>query len=235
MPLFLRNRNTRLREIMDDDNCDLQMLERTYQNFTVINKLLSGWERVFDEYIKPLCPDNSQTYSLLDIGFGGGDIPVLMHNLAKKHGIQLNITAIELDERALKYVQKQSFPVEINFRIVSEQTLIDEEKQFDFVISNHLMHHLTENELVTLMKNTSRLATKCIIFNDLSRSILAWMLFNFLTLFAFKNSFIRTDGLRSIRRSFTASELQLLSPNGWSARSLFPFRLLAICDKTEMA
>ena len=233
MPLFLRKRNTSLREMMDEANCDTILLENTYKNFTIINRLLSGWQHVFEKYIKHHCPDSDQTYTLLDIGFGGGDIPVMMHNLAKKHGIQLDITAIELDDRALDYVQKQSFPTDITFRCVSEKQLIEEGEQFDFVISNHLMHHLTKNELVSLMNNTSKLATKCVIFNDLSRNVVAWILFNLMTLFAFRNSFIRTDGLRSIRRSYTCSELRQFSPRGWKTHSLFPFRLLAVCDKTK--
>jgi len=53
-----------------------------------------------------------------------------------------------------------------------------------------------------------------------------------LTLFAFRNSYIRIDGLRSIRRSFTRNELKEIAPKDWSVAALFPFRLLAVCDKT---
>ena len=42
----------------------------------------------------------------------------------------------------------------------------------------------------------------------------------------FRGSFIRADGLTSIRRSYTAAELRAAAPPGWKVRPGFPFRNL---------
>jgi hypothetical protein len=43
-------------------------------------------------------------------------------------------------------------------------------------------------------------------------------------------TFIRVDGLRSIRRSFTVPELRDVLPGGWRAEAAAPHRVLAIRD-----
>ena len=43
---------------------------------------------------------------------------------------------------------------------------------------------------------------------------------------AARDSFLHSDGLLSIRRSYTASELEAVVPDGWQVRTQRPFRLL---------
>ncbi len=233
MPLFLRKRNTRLVEFMDRDDCDQELLKNTYRNFRNINQFLSGWRRLFRNQITPLCADSSKTYTLLDVGFGGGDIAFYLDHLARESGINLHITAIDPDPRAFEYVSGLDSSPNINFRQATETELIDEGKVFDFVVSNHLMHHLKPDELKTLLLNCRQLTKKRLLFNDLRRSDAAWVLFNGLTLFLFRNSYIRPDGLMSIRRSYTATELNKILPPAFRAASKPPFRLLVLFDQTE--
>jgi len=233
MPLFLKERNKAITELMDSPDCDVEKLHNTYRNFSIINRGLSGWRQIFYRHILPLCDDRSKTYSLLDIGFGGGDIPLLLHELASKNGVTLEILGIETDERALHYVGEKSFPKNITFRNCISTVLIEEGKTFDFVICNHVLHHLTAEEVYVLSEEAIQLCTKRCIFNDLRRSGIAYILFWFLTLIPFRNSFIRYDGLISIRRSYTPFEFSLLLSGGWRVKRLFAFRILAIYEKVS--
>jgi 2-polyprenyl-3-methyl-5-hydroxy-6-metoxy-1,4-benzoquinol methylase len=231
MPLFLTERNNSLTELMDDPDCDIDYLYNTYRHFSIINKSLSGWKHIFNRYILPECKNEERDYSLLDIGFGGGDIPLHLDQLAKKQGIELRITGIETDKRSLNYVSKQLFPTSISFRHQSLKEILESGERFDFVISNHLLHHLLADDVATLCNQSAAIARKKVLFNDLRRSALAWGLFNALTVFGFKKSFIRTDGLISIRKSFSKDELQQLAPSPYVVESLRPFRLLLYLEK----
>lgn len=233
MSLFLPERNTSLTELMDDPDCDEIQLGNTYRHFTKINRALSGWRNIFYRYILPECKKENRKYTLLDIGFGGGDIPLHLHKLAKKHGIDLQITGIETDERALNYVSELQIPESITFRHQALKEVVKAREHFDFVISNHLLHHLPEKEVDVLCQHSANLARKKVLFNDLRRSGIAWTLFNALTLVGFKESFIRTDGLISIRKSFTKTELQELAPAPFQVRNVAPFRLLLYLDKSK--
>jgi len=211
---------------MDDPNCDRAELFNTYRQFSVVNSLIAGWKRIYKSCLKPLMTDSERSYSLLDIGFGGGDIPLKLAEWAANDGIALDITAIETDQRAIEFVQQLSAPENVAFRYVSSTELMAENHRFDFVISNHLLHHLGDEELPRLLDEAKNLSTQKVIFNDIERSDLAYGLFKVLSRPIFRSSFITHDGLASIKRSFTLKELQDQTPEDWEVERLFPFRLL---------
>lgn len=226
MPLFLSDRDTDNTELMDDPTCDRQALINTYQQFGKVNPLISGWKRIYQNRIRPLFSVQPKGLTLLDIGFGGGDIPICMAKWARDNDINLQITAIETDPRAIDFVQTLDAPPNITFRHCSSTDLVQEGRQFDVVISNHLLHHLNNTVLQKLLEESKKLSTKKILFNDIERSDVGYLLFNLFSRPIFKSSFITQDGLTSIKRSYTKSELQQVVPEAWKVERLFPYRLL---------
>ena len=233
MLFFLAKRKPELVEYMDRNDCDLHKLKNTYRNFRLINRLLSGWKGIYKKEIKPLLEAQHGKTTLLDIGFGGGDIPLKLARWAETDGYNLRITAIETDKRAVDHVAGLSRPGNVEFRHCSTTDLIEEKQVYDIVISNHLIHHLKDTEIQKLLAECDQLASMKTLFNDIERNDIGFLLFSFFSIpFAF-NSFIRTDGLISIRRSFTHPELCKNLPPGWQAERLFPFRLLVKKEKAH--
>ncbi|MCG2589919.1 class I SAM-dependent methyltransferase [Rhodohalobacter sulfatireducens] len=228
MPLFLKERQEHLTEKMDQPDCDQALLFNTYQQFSTINRLISGWQRIYKKLIRPVLKDSSYPYSLLDIGCGGGDIINLIDRLAKKDGIKLQITGIEPDERAIRFLSEQKWPENISFKKSTSADLVQEGRLFDIVLSNHLMHHLKKPELSIICNDAEKLATQKIIFSDIERSDIGYISFKVAATPLFRKSFIVEDGLTSIKRSFRKDELQQALPRGWKVQRQFPFRLLAI-------
>lgn len=225
-------RNTDLQEKMDDPDSDRQKLFNTYSKFWLINRLITQWKRVYNQWLLPGM-ETGQTYTLLDIGFGGGDIAENMARWSLEDGIDLHITAIDTDHRALEYIEQQPTNNRITYRQVSLKSIAERRERFDFVISNHLLHHLDTEELPKLMETTRHITRQRVIFNDIHRHDLAYLSFGLLTLGWTRNSFIREDGLTSIRRSFTANELRSQVSGEWSVHTLFPFRLLLTYDASN--
>lgn len=226
MPLFLQHRDTEASELMDDPDCDHDALLNTYRQFQVINTLISRWKIIYKKHIRPDAGGMEQPYSLLDIGFGGGDIPKKIAEWAQKDGIKLNITGIETDERAYEFVQDGNFPASINFRLASSTELVKEGRRFDFVISNHLIHHLTGDNFYKVLEEARQLSKQKVLFTDIKRSDIGYMVFNVLSRPVFRSSFITNDGLTSIKRSYTYYELRQRAPGGWEVTRIFPYRLL---------
>jgi 2-polyprenyl-3-methyl-5-hydroxy-6-metoxy-1,4-benzoquinol methylase len=166
----------------------------------------------------------------LDIGCGGGDIIKLIDRLAKKDGIKIQITGIEPDKRAIQFLSDQTWPSNISFIKASSNDLVEEDRSFDIVISNHLVHHLKQHELKMICKHAEKLSSKKVIFNDIERSDIGYASFKVAATPLFRNSFIVEDGLTSIKRSFRKDELQQALPNGWEVQRQFLYRLLAIYD-----
>ena len=231
MPLFLSKRRPKLIEYMDREDCDPQLLENTYQQFATINLLLSQWKRIYRKELRPLMKEN-RTFTLLDIGFGGGDVPIKLYEWAKKDGIDLKITAIETDKRAYDFARKLNTPGQIIFKHTSTSELVSKSASFDFVISNHVLHHLTDDQTTHILEEAKSLASQKVIFNDIERSDVGFALFNTFARMIFRNSFIVADGLISIKRSYTKGELKEVIPEDWLVKRLFPFRLLLMYDKS---
>jgi 2-polyprenyl-3-methyl-5-hydroxy-6-metoxy-1,4-benzoquinol methylase len=223
----LKNRDNTLTERMDDPDCDPGKLSRTYAQFGTLNKLLSGWRGIFRTYIKPLAVQG-KTLQILDIGFGAGDIPLALSRMAASAGIKAEITAIDPDPRAQEFALSADFPSSIQFLNVDSSDPALQSNRYHVVISNHVIHHLTELQLTNICRDAEKLSDQLILFNDIERSRIGYILFSLIAPLFFRNSFIVEDGKTSIRRSYRQEELQKLAPEGWIVKRKFPFRLLMI-------
>jgi 2-polyprenyl-3-methyl-5-hydroxy-6-metoxy-1,4-benzoquinol methylase len=233
MALFLSQRNEQLTERMDDPSCDLEMLFNTYRQFTNINRLLAGWGRIYRTQIKPVIQNHGGRASLLDIGCGGGDIIRYLCKLCKADQFKVQFTGIDPDKRAHQFLSVQK-PIEnIQFLKHTSAELVKEKYHFDIVISNHLLHHLTESQMDAICNDAVLLAKEKIIFNDIERHPAGFAAFKTIAPLLFKNSFIVEDGLTSIRRSYKKNELEHALPHGWIVKRQFPFRLLAIYEPED--
>ncbi|MEX0686852.1 MAG: methyltransferase domain-containing protein [Balneolales bacterium] len=229
MPLVLRKRATNLSEQMDEADCDHEMLKNTYKQFRRMNPLISRWKLIYARFIKPEL-DANKINTMLDIGFGGGDILFSISKWAKKDGFKLKITGIDIAERALKYVHTLPNDPDIDFRLASLKSVRAANEKYDFVISNHLLHHLDTQYLSIMLGDLSEIAKKRVIFNDIERADFAYLGFLLFIGPFLRNSYARPDGLISIKRSYTKRELEKTVPPKWRIIKVFPFRLVLISD-----
>lgn len=218
----LRVRDTHARELMDDPGCDRVRLERTYRQFDVVNRLVSGWRRLYVSTLRPVLARSARP-TLLDVGFGGGDVPRHLAAWAARDGLGLQVTAIDPDPHALAYAGRLSGPV--RFRQASSTELAQAGERFDVVVSNHLLHHLTPGDLQQLLADSELLTDQLALHNDLRRSRVAHTTFGLVTRPWARSSFLHTDGTISIRRSYRAVELAGVRA-GWRVQPLHPYRLL---------
>lgn len=231
MPLILKNRNPNLIEWMDRLDCDKVLLFNTYRQFKTINKLLSGWDKIYRNYIKPHLLNSDKPASILDIGCGAGDILRYIRDLAEKDGFKLILTGIDPDPRALEFIEQQPKSEQFRFLPVRTEELIKEGRRFDIVISNHLLHHLNREELTAIAEDAAQLARRTVIFSDIERSDIGFAAFGLIAPLLFRKSYIVSDGLISIKKSYTKKELNREFPDPWIVQRQFPFRLLAILKK----
>jgi 2-polyprenyl-3-methyl-5-hydroxy-6-metoxy-1,4-benzoquinol methylase len=219
----LARRETTALELMDDPHCDPVLLGRTYAQFAVVNRLVSGWRRLYVSTLRPVLAASDRP-TLLDVGFGGGDIPRALARWARRDGIDLAVTAVDPDPRATTHVR--ALPDEgVEFRSASSADLVAEGRRFDVVVSNHLLHHLDDAALQRVLADSEQLARRLALHNDLRRSALAYRTYALATRPLAGSSFLHADGLLSIRRSHRPAELAGVRP-GWTVRAAPPFRLL---------
>ena len=224
---FLSEREPDLREKMDDPDCDINQLRNTYRYFYIVNKLVSGWNFLFRSEILPLLKSSRQPITILDVGCGGGDLSAWLWKLSDHYRQRLSITGVDIDERAISFAKQNFSHRPITFRTAHTSDLVADGEQYDLVISNHLLHHLSQNDLTQLIDDAEQLATRKVLFNDIERSKMAYYSFSVITRPFFPHSFIREDGLTSIRRSYRRKELVEELPSEWEVVRPFPFRITA--------
>ncbi|MFT4210606.1 MAG: methyltransferase domain-containing protein [Microbacterium sp.] len=224
----LRRRDVVLRELMDDPGCDPARLASTYERFGEVNRLVSGWGRVYRGILRPVLRDRPRAARVLDLGCGGGDVLARLAALAAADGIPAEWVGADPDPRAIAVAQRRASS-DVTFRCTDSTALTERGERFDVVLSNHVLHHLGDRELHRFAQDSLHLATGIVLHADIERSALAYGLYAVgITPFA-RGTFLRTDGLRSIRRSYRAGELAAaLAPSGrWTVSRPAPFRLLA--------
>ena len=219
------------RELMDDPDCDSAALDRTYRNFRLVNSVVAGWRPVYRRLLRPLL-SVSEPRTLLDVGSGGGDVPRALARWAARDGLRLRITAIDPDDRAHAFATRSPPMPGLAFRQATSSQLVAEGRRFDFVTSNHLLHHLTLDEFRAVLEDCERLGGR-VVHSDIRRSRLAYAAYSTVTWRLFPGSFIHDDGRASIRRSFTSDELRAVTPAGWRVQRQFPYRNLLVFDQPD--
>lgn len=231
MPLFLTERDRTSKEKMDDPDCDLQLLNNTYSQFSNVNRLLGRWPKIYKNWLLPVLSRNNDQSKILDIGCGGGDVLRFIKKLTEKDNLKVQYTGIDPDLRAIQFAKNNIENDSIRFLNISSNELVESGETFDIVTSNHLLHHLTEEALHSVCKDAGKLALRLVLFNDIERSDIGFAAFSVVSPILFRNSFISEDGITSIKRSYRQDELKHALPEGWQVKRLFPYRLLALLEK----
>lgn len=238
MTVDLSRRAVDARELMDDPHADEYMLGRTYERFPFVNAVVSRWRSVYRRDIRPLARE--KPLRILDVGAGGGDVSRAIAAWARRDSLSVEVTALDADPRAIRWARSRGATIEgsaVEYRCAYTGELADAGERFDVVISNHLLHHLSRDELAVVLRDCVRLVGDgdgdgdrgLVIHRDIERTRFAYRAFAAATWPFAKNlladSFIRADGLTSIRRAYTADELTSAAPPGWQVRRAFPARL----------
>lgn len=231
--MTLAVRAVELEELMDDPACDPDRLRATLRRFETINRLVSGWGVVYRTRLAPHLATLGRPARVLDLGSGGGDLLVRLAALARRDGLDVDWVGADPDPRGHEVAVARSAPANVSFECADAETLLERGDVFDAVISNHVLHHIGADAAAFLAR-TRALSRGLVLHSDIARSRLAYALYAVgITPFA-PGTFLRTDGLRSIRRSFTRDELRRAfdseDPGAWHVEAPVAFRLLAVAD-----
>ena len=199
-------------EFLDGHLEDADTLRGNLRDLKRVNRLTggAGLSRRAIAFLAP-GPD---PLTVLDVGTGAADIPVVLLAEAGREGRQVSVTATDSREEVLAAARAATPGLDeipgLKLEVADGRKLPYSDDTFDVVHSSMVLHHVDPTEAVAFLREMSRVARRGIVVNDLSRRpitfIGAWLMSHAFT----ANRFSRHDAPLSARRAYTLTEVYAL-------------------------
>ncbi|MES2779353.1 MAG: methyltransferase domain-containing protein [Bacteroidota bacterium] len=226
------NQRSPEKELMDADNIPQQDLFRNLFELERINTLLGG-HAVTIKGLEQLRLKKDRTYSILDIGSGGGDTLKHIARWARKQNYKFELTGVDLKADCIQYATTHCSEYrEINFIQDDYRNVVNGNQEYDIIITSLFCHHLSNTELSDLFFWGATHAKVGFIMNDLHRHPFAYYSIALLTKLFSKSYLVKNDAKLSVLRGFNKEELlHLLRPFAFQLKWKWAFRWLMVIRK----
>lgn len=204
------------KEIMDDLDAGGKLMEVTLKELKTINKLLGGNNVTTSSLEQIMSKYPQESYSIADIGCGGGDMIRVMDNWARRKKVSCQFIGIDANPNIITLAKNNL--LDIKNVIFQTQNVFDGEfleDKVDIVTCTLFTHHFTDEELLLLLSSFKKKAKLGVVINDLHRHPIAYYSIKILTGLFSNSTMVKNDGPLSVLRSFQKSELaKILETSG---------------------
>lgn len=213
-------------ELMDDPALDPETYHAVLGDLAKVNRITLAYRPTLDFLTRAV--GRRSHFTLLDVGFGDGDMSRAIARWASARGIVAELTGVDLNPGSKAAAEtKGSRGPPIRYLAGDYADLANE--RWDFVISSLVAHHMSHRELVSFLRFMERDARAGWFVNDLHRHGFAYLGFPLLAAAMGWHPIVRRDGQTSIARSYRPHEwrplLKEAGVEGARVRRRFPFRL----------
>ena len=190
-------------------------LEIDLENLVRINRNFGGHRLIRHFLRRWLKPGGS--YRVLDLCTASGDIPRLIVDFARLHGVTITVDAVDFQSATLEIARRHSggYP-EITFREADARTVEGEPHGYDLVICSLALHHFSEDDAERVLKRCRELGRGAVLAADLRRGWSAGLGVWLITEILYREPMTKYDARLSVRRAFSDAEfIGLAERAGW--------------------
>jgi SAM-dependent methyltransferase len=199
-------------EILDDPNVDPAIRERSIDDVTRSNRVLGGL-RAAMLALRPVLHDGA---TLLDVGTGLADIPAAVHTTSR-------VRTIGVDESASLLAAASD---RLDLAICANALALPfRDGAIDVVMCSQVLHHFEDRDAERLIREMHRVAREAVVISDLRRSWFAAAGFWLVSFILRFHPVTRHDGVVSVLRGFTASDLRRLVNSAVGVEPIVEHRL----------
>lgn len=191
------------KELLDGDNIPEQDLFQNLKELDTINHLLGGYNITFSALKQIL--KKEKTYTLVDIGCGGGDTLKRINTWKNKEKLQVNLIGVDIKTVCIHYARQQNKNSSIQFICDDYRNSFNHVPAIDIIHACLFCHHLSEEELVALIQFTLK-HNSILVVNDLERNPIAYYAIKLLTKIFSKSYLVKNDAPLSVARGFKKKE-----------------------------
>jgi ubiquinone/menaquinone biosynthesis C-methylase UbiE len=193
-------RRTVIPELLDDDLGTPAEIASSLTDLRHINHWFGGM-RTTAQLLRQVAREGGQRkLSILEVGAGTGDVPLVAQRVLAGHGIGLQVTLLD---RSWSHLPRGGAAAVVGDAL----RLPFRDSAFDVVSCSLLAHHFEPETLVTFARESLRVSRQAALINDLIRSRLHLLLV-YLGLPLFRSRITWHDAPASVRRAYTLDEMR---------------------------
>jgi 2-polyprenyl-3-methyl-5-hydroxy-6-metoxy-1,4-benzoquinol methylase len=195
-------------ELMDGDDYSPEEFAQTLRHLARINVLTRGYQptlAALDRVVAMGGVPADRPLSVLDIGSGYGDTLRAVAAWSHRRGVRVALTGVDLNPLCNALAEAATTKADgITYRTCNVFDLGD--TCYDVVLTALFMHHLTDAEVVRVLRWMRQHARVAAFINDLHRHPLAYHFIRLTTPLFSGNRLICHDAPVSVARSFTRAD-----------------------------
>lgn len=192
------------KELMDRDDIPFPAMAQTLRELNIVNTRLGGHAITISGVRKIL--NGNTALSVCEIGCGGGDNLAAIQRYCLKNKIHVEFTGIDLNPECINYARQQYPDLPCTWICSDYAEVSFRENKPDIIFSSLFCHHLTNEQLLFMLKWLQQNAGKGFFINDLHRHWLAYYLIKYITRYFSRSYLVKNDACVSVARSFRKSE-----------------------------
>lgn len=194
-------------ELMDDLDCNGEVVEQTLRELEFINTWLGG-NKVTLNGLNKLIPHNEKTtLRIIDLGCGDGEMLRRVGEKIGKKPLMTELFGVDANPNIIEVARSKSLDgAKIDYRA---ENILDPKfsvKDQDIVICTLFLHHFDSNTLASLLAKWHKESKVGIVINDLHRHPLAFYSIRLLTAWFSRSPMVQYDAPLSVLRGFTKGE-----------------------------
>ncbi len=209
-------------EIMDDLQCNGEVVHQTLRELEFINRWLGGNAVTLEGIRELIKGQDKKSFAIADLGCGGGDMLKLLAEWGRKSNLSLQLTGIDANPHIIEFAKSNCRAYgEISFETLDIFSPEFERQSYDIVMGTLFYHHFQNDRLIEFLSKLRRQVRVGLVVNDIHRHWLAFHSIRLLTKFFSKSAMVKVDAPLSVLRAFKRGELETILHQA----AISPFRL----------
>lgn len=195
---------------MDDPSLAPAALEHALQGLGRLNRISGAFGKTFGAVARE-ARAAARPLRLLDIACARGDFVLDAAKAAARTGLPIEMTGCDFNPQSISIARSRARELDIRCEFVQLDVLNGPlPAGFDIITASLFFHHLTEEQVITLLRNMQA-AARIVVVNDLVRSPFNLLSVGVASRLLTRSPIVHTDAVLSARAAFTKSELLDLS------------------------
>jgi len=215
-------------ELMDDPNVPRDELAMSLRYIRGINRFMGG-ESSLLRHLKAWSRrwPRGRTVTMLDVATGSADLPLAAVEWARRAGFELRVTGVDKHPETLALAREHvggEERVELREADALDLSPHFAPGSFDYVHAGLFLHHLSDDDVVSVLRQMGEIAAKGIIWNDLVRSKHSLRAVRLMTIGM--PHIVKHDARVSVSAGFTREEAEALAARAGIEYAPYTWRLL---------